>query len=146
MAKTFNTLTLKNTELKTVCHTVDFVDPKKNLDVAHKLIRTMQKEKGMGLAANQCGFNLRLFVMRIEDKFYHCFNPEIVECSDEQVNLTEGCLSFIGQFCEVVRPKKIFVRYFSSKGEETVEWLDGWAARCFQHELDHLNGLTMFDR
>lgn len=146
MTVSFDTLQLKNTSLDSICRSVDFLDTKKNLNLAHKLIRTMQKEKGMGLAANQVGIDLRLFVMKIGNKFYHCFNPEIIEYSDEKINLTEGCLSFTGQFCEIVRPKNILVRYYSAQGKETVEWLDSWAARCFQHELDHLNGLTMFDR
>ncbi len=142
----FTNLKLDSSVLKDVCTPVTFERPKKNLDLAHQMIRTMQKERGMGLAANQCGLNVRLFVMFVDNKFYHCFNPEIVESSEEQVNLTEGCLSFTGQFCEINRPKKILVRYYSAQGKETLEWLDGWAARCFQHELDHLNGLTMFDR
>jgi len=146
MTVPLNIFSLKNTALESICRSVDFADSKKNLNLAHKLIRTMIKEKGMGLAANQVGLDLRLFVMRVQDKFYHCFNPEILEYGDEQINLTEGCLSFTGQFCEIVRPKKIQVRYYSAQGKETVEWLDDWAARCFQHELDHLNGLTMFDK
>jgi len=145
MSKSTN-LKLDSSVLKDVCESVDFAKSKKNLELAHKLIHTMQKERGMGLAANQCGLNIRLFVMFVDDQYYHCFNPEILEFSQEQITLTEGCLSFSGQFCEITRPKKILVRYYSAQGKETLEWLDDWAARCFQHELDHLNGLTMFDR
>ena len=136
---------LDDAVLRNVCEPADFTKPKKNLDLAHALIKSMIKEHGMGLAANQCGMNIRLFVMRVNDRYFHCFNPEILEYSEEQVNLTEGCLSFPGQFCEIVRPKRVKVRYYSAQGKETVEWLDSWTARCFQHELDHLNGLTMFD-
>lgn len=137
---------LESEKLTSICLPVDFSQSKKNLEIAHKLIRLMHKEKGMGLAANQCGLELRLFVMCVADRYYHCFNPEIIEHGTENIELNEGCLSFPGQVCMISRSKTIKVRYYSHTGKETVEQLDGWAARCFQHELDHLNGLTMFDR
>lgn len=137
---------LENTTLYKVCEPVDFSNSKKNLKFAHRLIQLMQEEKGVGLAANQCGLSIRLFVMKINDRFYHCFNPEILEFGKEYVTSSEGCLSFAEKVCAVSRPFSIKVKYFSAQGQETVEWLAGLAARCFQHELDHLNGITMFDR
>jgi peptide deformylase len=137
---------IENSQLKNRCKDVDFTNPKKNLKLAHELLRLMAKERGIGLAANQCGYDQRVFVMSVNQKYYHCFNPEIIESSTEQDEYKEGCLSFPGEFCTVTRPLKIQVKYFSAQGQETVEWLDGLTARCFQHELDHLNGLTMFDK
>lgn len=137
---------LDSSKLKDICVSVLFEKPKKNLQLAHELIRLMHKERGMGLAANQVGYNVRLFVMRVEQRYWHCFNPEILEQSSEEVELEEGCLSFPREFCKITRPEKIFVRYFDAWGNLKEEWLEGWASRCFQHEFDHLNGLTMYQR
>ena len=141
-----NIMKIEDSQLKNRCKAVEFANPKKNLKLAHELLHLMAKERGIGLAANQCGYDQRVFVMMIDQKYYHCFNPEILESSAEECDFDEGCLSFPGEFCTVRRPKKVKVRYYSAHGQETVEWLDGLRARCFQHELDHLNGLTMFDR
>ena len=132
--------------LKTVCSAVDFKNPKKNLKVAHDLIRLMIKERGMGLAANQCGIDLRVFVMKIGDEFFHCFNPEIITSSQDLIGMTEGCLSFPGERCEIVRPFSIWTRFANARGQYQEREFRGLAARCFQHELDHLNGITMHTR
>jgi len=137
---------LDNLTLDQVCMPIDFTSPKKNLKLAHDLLKLMSEENGIGLAANQCGVPKRLFVMNINDRIYHCFNPEIIEFGKEKVILDEGCLSFSNARCSVSRFYSIKVKYYSAHGKETVQWLAGLAARCFQHELDHLNGLTMFDR
>lgn len=137
---------LDNNLLKELCKNVDFSQPKANLKIAQELFKLMIKEKGIGLAANQAGINSRVFVMALNNKAYHCFNPEIVETKTELVGYNEGCLSFPNERCEIIRPDKILVKYYNAYGVETIEWLDGLASRCFQHELDHLNGITMFDR
>ena len=137
---------LDKTFLKEPCITVSFTKPKNNLKLAMELFRLMTKERGIGLAANQAGINMRVFVMMINNKPYHCFNPEIIEYSNERVLYNEGCLSFPGEHCEIIRPDKVKVKYHNAYGVETIEWLDGLASRCFQHEFDHLNGLTMHDR
>ena len=137
---------LVNELLKHRCTTVSFEKPKKNLQLAQELFRLMIKENGIGLAANQTGINLSVFVMLINDKPYHCFNPEIIEYGNDNVSYNEGCLSFPNERCEIFRPDKIQVKYHNAYGVETIEWLDGLASRCFQHEFDHLNGLTMYDR
>ena len=137
---------LDNNLLKTTCKPITFDKPKKNLQLAQELFRLMNKENGIGCAANQAGIEFRMFVMLINDKPYHCFNPEILEYGNEKVSYNEGCLSFPNERCEIFRPDKIQVKYHNAYGVETIEWLDGLASRCFQHEFDHLNGLTMHDR
>jgi len=137
---------LDKTLLKNVCVIANFDKPKKNLQLVQELFRLMNKEQGIGLAANQAGINLRVFVMLVDDKPYHCFNPKILEYGNEKISFNEGCLSFPNERCEIIRPDRIQVKYHSAYGVETIEWLDGLASRCFQHELDHLNGLTMHDR
>ena len=137
---------LVNDLLKHRCLIVSFEKPKKNLQLAQELFRLMIKENGIGLAANQVGIGLSVFVMLINDKPYHCFNPGILEYGSTKVSYTEGCLSFPNERCEIIRPDKIQVKYYNAYGVETIEWLDGLASRCFQHEFDHLVGLTMHDR
>jgi peptide deformylase len=137
---------LDNQILDKTCDQANFDNPKKNLRLAHSLIRLMHQEKGIGLAANQAGINVRLFVMFIDNHYRHCFNPEILEFGSEKIELKEGCLSFPGQYCNLIRPEKIKVKYQTAYGAVIEEWLEGWASRCFQHELDHLNGTTMLDR
>jgi peptide deformylase len=137
---------LDNTILKNVCTEVKFDKPKQNLKLAQQLFQLMLKENGIGLASNQVGIDSRVFVMLINDKIYHCFNPIILESIDDDMYYTEGCLSFPGERLQISRPNKIQVKYQNAYGIETVEWLDGLASRCFQHELDHLNGITMHDR
>lgn len=132
--------------LKDTCVPATFEKPKKNLQLAHDLIKVMHKERGIGLAANQAGHNIRLFVMSADDIYRHCFNPEILDQSQEAVELNEGCLSFPGEFCKITRPKRVYVKYHDAYGNVKEEWLDGWSSRCFQHELDHLNGITMHQR
>lgn len=139
-------LKLDSNHLKDCCEPVNFDNPKLNLKLAQHLFQLMLKEEGIGLAANQVGLKQRIFVMSVNNKCYHCFNPEILETDNNILYYKEGCLSFPKEYCSIPRPDKIQVKYFDSLGVEHIEWLDGIASRCFQHELDHLNGLTMHDR
>jgi len=117
-----------------------------NEDLVYRMRILMQKEGGIGLASNQCGERVRMFIMLIDGKFWECFNPEITECSTDLTEFNEGCLSFKGDSCIIKRPSTINVKYYDAYGKEHVELLEGLPARCFQHELDHLNGITMHDR
>ena len=74
------------------------------------------------------------------------FNPEIVEQGDESSIADEGCLSFPKKFCKVKRKKTIKVKYIDIAGRPMVRVYKGLAARVIQHEIDHLNGITMLQR
>lgn len=117
-----------------------------NEDLVNRMQVLMHREGGIGLAANQCGERVRMFIMLIDGEFWECFNPEVLEYSNDLTEFNEGCLSFKGEYVIIKRPSSIKVRYFDSKGREHVEELTDLPARCFQHELDHLNGITMHDR
>ena len=106
----------------------------------------MLEEGGLGFAANQMGFLYRIFAMNIggTTKFY--YNPEVIEAGDEVVTFEEGCLSFPNLMLKVKRPKNVVVRYQDRDGEVHNEELTGLASRCFQHELDHLDGICFTDR
>jgi peptide deformylase len=137
---------LDNQILNQVCEPADFDNPTENLRQAQHLIQLMMRERGIGLAANQAGLDLRLFVMYVNKEIFHCFNPEIIHASQELVDSKEGCLSFPGEFCIVPRHQTILTEYANARGQRHQREFQGLAARCFQHELDHLNGITMYER
>ena len=102
-------------------------------------------DSGVGLAAPPIGVQKQIFVWDLEGDTMAIFNPEIVESSGESV-YDEGCLSIPGLYVEIVRPKQVLLRGIDIDGN-TVEFeSDDFEARLFQHELDHLNGVLMFDR
>jgi peptide deformylase len=132
--------------LKLVLKPADLRNQWANEDLVNRMQTLMHANGGIGLAANQCGERVRMFIMLIDGEFWECFNPEIIEHSTDLTEFNEGCLSFKGEYVIIKRPSTIDVRYYDSKGAEHVEQLAGLPARCFQHELDHLNGITMHDR
>lgn len=129
-----------------ICQPVTFERPTDNLRLAQDLFQLMIKERGIGLAANQVGLNIRLFVMYVDREAFHCFNPEIIHRSEQQTTSEEGCLSFPGDRCTVTRAETILARFANARGQYQEHTFTGLAARCFQHELDHLDGITMHDR
>ena len=107
---------------------------------------TMKLHNGLGLSANQCGVFERLFVIGSGDNVWACINPEILATSDDIVKDKEGCLSFPGLSVSIDRPKWVEVEYYNENGGQVQMRFDGLTARCFQHELDHMNGIRMIDK
>lgn len=128
------------------CQPADYTNSLKNLRLAQHMVQLMLDQHGIGLAANQVGVNLRLFVMFVDREIFHCFNPEIIEASREIITSREGCLSFPGEECRVPRHSRILAEFANASGHGQQREFTGLAARCFQHELDHLNGVTMHER
>ena len=117
----------------------------------HEMIQFMHDEKGIGLAANQIGITKRFFAIghNTFDTFQKSaiiWNPLIKKQSEETIFDVEGCLSFPGIFIKVERPKQIEVQYETTQGETKTARLDGMESKCFQHELDHLEGITFNKR
>ena len=100
---------------------------------------------GIALAAPQIGVQKQVVVWDLGDEPLAIVNPEIVEDDGEWV-YDEGCLSIPGLYVEMVRPKRVLVRGVSLDGEIIEIEADELEARMFQHEIDHLNGVLMFDR
>jgi peptide deformylase len=102
---------------------------------------------GMGLAAPQVGIMKRLFVMWNSGSStqYVCINPRVIKIGKETKVKNEGCLSYPGKTVLVERPTEIRVTYQNLRGTKVTKKLTGIMARCFLHELDHLNGITFFD-
>ena len=111
-------------------------------ELAERLHSTRRASKAVGLAANQVGIKARMFVMGNEVAEFTCINPEIVSTSEETIEYHEGCLSFPGLALKIKRPKEVTVRYHDEELELKEKTLTGIFARCFLHELDHLDGIT----
>jgi peptide deformylase len=105
-----------------------------------QLKMTMKLYGGIGLSANQCGVFERVFVIGTDQFQIACINPRIINHSADVIKTDEGCLSFPGLFVKIERPVSIDVEFVTENGEIKQIKLDGLSARCFAHELDHMNG------
>ena len=122
------------------------------------MIETMRAAPGVGLAAPQVAVGERLIVIEWADepetedappqkkKLYVVLNPEIVWASEEMVEGTEGCLSVPGWVGNVLRHEAVTVRGLNRNGEKIKIEAEGWLARIFQHEIDHLDGVLYIDK
>ncbi len=115
--------------------------------LADDMLTTMYDAPGLGLAAPQVGVQKRLFVYDLQDEqgAHVVVNPTITE-SDGEWAYEEGCLSVPGLSWEIVRPKTVHVTGFDLDGNELSIEADELAARMFQHELDHLDGVLLVQR
>ena len=116
--------------------------------LAQDMLDTMYSAHGVGLAAPQIGISLRLCVVDVmpegKNVQYILINPEVVEGSDI-VELEEGCLSFPKIYEQVKRYNKVTVKYTDINGKEKQVTAEGFLAKAFQHEIDHLNGKVFID-
>ena len=110
--------------------------------LAEQMHSLMVQNNGIGLAAPQVGIDKSFFIVGDKTRYKLAVNPKIIETSEEKVLMTEGCLSFPGLFLKVLRPLNCVVEYVNNKGETVNEKLEGMMSRVFQHETDHLNGIT----
>ena len=113
--------------------------------ISKDMVDTMLKYKGIGLASNQVGLDAQIFVMGEENPIT-VINPIITEVGPERVEMEEGCLSFPGLYMKVKRPSVVSVQYLDTKQKECIIKLEGFHARVFLHEFDHLQGITFDQR
>lgn len=119
------------------------VDPKY---LSISLIETMLHRYGVGLAAVQVGQPYRVFAMGAGNTAFACFNPKIIEASEDLDSFEEGCLSWKGLYLRIKRPESIKCEYYDFNGVKQERSFSGLTARIFQHELDHLNGEVFIDK
>ena len=125
------------------------------------MFETMREAPGVGLAAPQINLPMQLAVVEYAEegdedlpedapppkmKQFVLINPEIVKTSDEMVMGVEGCLSIPGLVGEVERHESIQVKALNRHGKPVKHKVEGWMARIFQHEIDHLNGVLFTDK
>lgn len=105
------------------------------------MFETMDKYRGVGLAANQVGVTRRVFVFDCEGDRGHVINPEWEAVGEETVTDSEGCLSIPEVRGDVTRSARVRLRGHTLEGETVDREVSGLLARCVQHETDHLNGV-----
>ena len=130
--------------LRKVCRSQLTFDEKLHT-VLDDMAETMYKAEGVGLAAPQIGILRRYCVVDVGDGLIELINPVITEKSGSQTG-SEGCLSIPDRFEEVVRPLKVTVRAQGRNGKNIVITAEGFKARAFCHEIDHLDGILYIDK
>lgn len=113
--------------------------------LVNRLKMTMRLYGGIGLSANQCGVFERVFIIGTDQFQIACINPKIISHSEEVEKGPEGCLSYPGLYLQIPRYKWVEVEFYNEHGEKKTTRLEGLSSRCFQHELDHMNGVRFED-
>ena len=131
-----------NKILKTVCD--EHIISEHSEKLAYDMILVMQESDAIGLAAPQVGENTTLMIIGHKDNGYVvCVNPTWEEAEDsEDEEFLEGCVSFPGLELKITRPNKILGTFTNLAGEIKTSMFMGVWAQAFQHECDHLNGVT----
>lgn len=116
--------------------------------LAEDMFETMHKYDGLGLAGVQVGILKRIIVIDLYDDVskFALINPEIIEKSEETVEIEEGCLSYPNQFGKVKRAIKVKVKALDLEGKKVTLEAEGLLAQALQHEIDHLNGETFKEK
>jgi peptide deformylase len=131
--------------LRQVLPEFNFKSPPINAnELASALVDTCKEYHGVGLSANQCGLPFRVFVMGAGEEYVAFFNPKVIATRGE-AHMTEGCLSFPFLGLKVTRAKEVDVEYQDFNGITRTATYVGVSARCFLHELDHMNGIVYTD-
>lgn len=118
------------------------------VELVRAMFPAMYDAQGIGLAAPQVGVSERLFVLdlqREDSEQIVCINPEIRE-KNGLIIAEEGCLSLPNVYAQVERMEELLLAYVDLDGEERTIEAEGLFARAIQHELDHLNGILLFER
>ena len=134
--------------LRSASNNVPFPLDDKTSRLIKFMAKAMYQNNGIGLAAIQVGYQLRMFVMdcsRSQSGYKAYINPKIVEKSDETLRDNEGCLSAPGKQGDVKRHIRIILNYKDEEGEEHTKTFYNLEARCIQHEMDHLDGKLCID-
>ena len=136
-------------KLTTRCEPTNIKDGE---EIAVRLLHELRtsEESGIGLAANQIGINKRVCVINVKEPLV-LINPEIVERSEKEFIFPEGCLSFPNKKVRTKRNVSVKVKADNHKSTlsfsaDSKEVNDAFECVCVQHEIDHLDGITMFDR
>ena len=130
--------------LRKVCKPVEKFDGKL-AELIDDMIDTLHQAEGLGLAAPQVGILRRVAIVEYDDVCYELINPKLVKSKGKCVD-NEGCLSVPGYRGLVERPEQIDITYFDRQGKEHKLHAEGYFARIFLHEMDHLDGILFCDK
>jgi peptide deformylase len=131
--------------LRKRCREVQSVDDKIRQQLDDMMDTLHQTENGAALAANQVGILKRLVVIDYCEHYLKLVNPRIVGCSGVQ-ECIEGCLSFPDRLVKTIRPQKVTIQALDENGEEILITGKDEMAKCFCHELEHLDGIIFLDK
>ena len=137
-----------DTFLKQNTHKIEFPLSEENKIIIKNMINLMYQERGIGLAANQAGYNRKIFVIDVsneKDNPQIFINPVIEKLAKEKLTQGEGCLSCPGKFIDVRRSTYIGLSWFCEHGKKQYKTFYNFPARVVQHEMDHLNGKLIID-
>ena len=135
--------------LRKLCLPIENIDGEL-VTLVQNMVETTLAAPGVGLAANQIGLPWRLFVVNIgvetdKENLVPLINPEITSMEGSELE-EEGCLSIPDVVAEVNRANQIEIKGFDMDGNEVCYEAQGYLARAFQHEMDHLNGVLFWDK
>lgn len=137
--------------LREKCAPVSSITPA-ILNTMNEMVKMMESQNGVGLAAPQVGITQRFLVMMDPDtnEIYRMINPKILSKSEETCSMEEGCLSVLGAdglpvYAHVRRPKSVMVEWTDETGTKQTAEMSGTVARIVQHETDHLDGVLFID-
>lgn len=131
--------------LHKVCKPVDKIE-ERTLVLLDDLKDTLHYIGGLGLAAPQVGILRRVCIVEYDGELYEMINPVVTYTSKEMLVDDEGCLSVVGFRGIVKRPASIKVSFTDRNGKSIEVSAQGYKARCFLHEIDHLNGILFVDK
>lgn len=129
--------------LRHVCPPFDWDNPAHMQGLADLLETLIDSQRARGLAAPQIGLLARAFAMKIEKTIYAVVNPKIINSSAISTVEEEECMSFPNLRVKVQRPTSGQVQFHTDRDEDIIMHLVGWDFRCFLHEMDHLQGITI---
>jgi len=119
-------------------------DPK---ELKEQMTELMVSKRGLGLSACQVGLDHKLFIIGENKENCMMFiNPEVISVSEETELDVEGCLSFPDMFIRLARPKQVEAKWYDEELKEQSGSFEGYTARCFLHEFDHLYGVVYKDK
>lgn len=138
----------KDPILTKVLQDVDIENPQIDLkQTKEDMVELMVSKRGLGLSASQVGIDYKVFIIG-EDKKNTMFfaNPEVLSVSEETELDVEGCLSYPDIFVKMARPTMVEAKWFDEEGKPQQGRFEGYTARCFLHEYDHLHGVVYKDK
>jgi peptide deformylase len=111
-------------------------------ELIERMKMTMKLYGGVGLSANQCGVQQRVFIAGTDQFQMVCINPKIIKTIGESKKKREGCLTYPGLYLNIPRYESVEVEYYTESGEKKNHTFDGVTAHIFQHEYEHMEGIT----
>ena len=127
---------------------IEFPLSEENKIIIKNMINLMYQERGIGLAANQAGYNRKIFVIDVsneKDNPQIFINPVIEKQAKEKLTEGEGCLSCPGKFVDVKRSTYVGLNWVCEHGKKQYKTFYNFPAKVVQHEMDHLNGKLIID-